>query len=373
MVILDYAVDYVVPFVLVLSALVFVHELGHYAIARRYGVRVEVFSIGFGPELFGFTDRFETRWKFSAIPLGGYVKMFGEADLAGETPAAPLSLHEQKVSFQHKTCGQRSAIVAAGPLANFAFALLLLGGLFGIVGAPRPLAAVGGVQDDSAAAAAGMRQGDLIVSIDGQAVKWFDDVRTIVRDQPGTALAFTLSREGHEVVVTATPTRSVSTDPDSAGRETGVLGIRADLAQVGYERLPPLAAAWAAAERCYGLTVQILQALWQIVSGARGADELGGPLRIAQLSGQMAENGVVNLVFFMAALSINLGLINFLPIPMLDGGHLAFYAVEAIRGRPVDKRVQEYGFRFGLIFVLLLMIFATWNDLLSLNVFGFVE
>lgn len=373
MVILDYAADYVIPFILVLSVLVFVHELGHYAIARRYGVRVEVFSIGFGPELFGFTDRFETRWKFSAVPLGGYVKMFGEADLSGEMPSVPLSPHERSVSFQHKSCGQRAAIVAAGPLANFAFALVLLGALFGIVGAPRPLAVVGGVQDGSAAAAAGLLVGDRIVSIDGQLVTWFDDVRSIVRDRPGATLEFAVSRDGQDVVVTATPTRAVSTDPDSAGQETGLLGIRADLAQVGYERLPPLTAALAAAERCYGLTVQILQALWQIVTGARGADELGGPLRIAQLSGQMAENGVVNLVFFMAALSVNLGLINFLPIPMLDGGHLAFYAVEAIRGRPVDKRVQEYGFRFGMIFVLLLMIFATWNDLLSLNVFGFVE
>lgn len=373
MIILDYAVDYVIPFVLVLSVLVFVHELGHYYIARRCGVRVEVFSIGFGPELFGFTDRHETRWKFSAVPLGGYVKMFGESDFSGEMPDEPLTPHEKRVSFQHKPCGQRAAIVAAGPIANFLFALVLLGGLFGLVGAPRPLAAVGSVQEDSAAAAAGMRVGDRILSIDGEAVTWFDDVRVIVRDRPGKALVFEVMRDGERLSLTGTPTRSVSTDPGSAGQETGVLGIRADLAQVGYERLPPWEAAWAAVERCYGLTVQILEALWQIITGSRAADELGGPLRIAQMSGQMADNGVVNLIFFIAALSVNLGLINLLPIPMLDGGHLAFYAVEAIRGRPVDKRIQEYGFRFGLIFVLLLMIFATWNDLLSFNVFGFVE
>ncbi len=373
MIVVDYIFDWILPFLIVLTVLVFVHELGHYFIARRCGVRVEVFSIGFGPELFGFSDRAGTRWKVSVVPLGGYVKMFGEHDFSADAEPDVMSEEERRVSFHHRTLRQRTSIVAAGPIANILFAIVMLTAVFALVGEPRPLAGIGTVQDGSAAAEAGFKPGDQVIAIGGQPVRWFEDMRQIVRAHPGVPLAFEIIREGQTLSMTATPQSSVSQDAEDRGRDVGLLGVKPEMRLVGYERLSPVGAITAAWQRSYGLTVQIISGLWQIITGVRTTDELGGPLRIAQLSGQMAQDGSINLIFFMAALSINLGLINLFPIPMLDGGHLAFYAIEAIRGKPLDKRIQEYGFRFGLIFVLALMIFATWNDLLSLHVFGLFE
>lgn len=363
--------QWVIPFLFVLSVLVFVHELGHYFIARWCGVRVEVFSIGFGPELFGLCDRAGTRWKFSAVPLGGYVKMFGENDFEDDDDEPEMSEDEKAVSFHHKSLRARTAIVAGGPAANFLFAIILWAGLFAVVGMPKPLAGVGTVQENSAAAEAGLQQGDTILRINGVDVTWFEDVRTIVRVNPGIPLSLEVARGDSTLVIDATPAGTVAPDDASGRTMIGLLGFTPDVNQLGYERVGPLTAVWAGIERTYSLTAQILSAIGQIITGERTADELGGPLRIAQLSGEMAQGGVINLILFMAMLSINLGLINLFPIPMLDGGHLAFYAAEAVRGKPLDKRLQEYGFRFGLALVLLLMIFATWNDITSLNIFDF--
>ncbi len=370
--VVTYVWDWVLPFLVVFTILVFVHELGHYWVARRQGVRVEVFSIGFGPELYGWNDRKGTRWKISAVPLGGYVKMFGEQSIADDGEPPPMTPAEKAVSFHHKRLGQRAAIVAAGPIANFLFAIVLLAGLFGLVGMPVPLAAIGQVQQGSAAADAGFEPGDVITAIDGEDVRWFEDLRRIVSANPGNSLHFEVRRNDEVLGLVATP---APTEADAADgeRTIGRLGVTPDPSQVGYERLNPFSAVWTAAERTVSLTAQILQALWQMITGTRTAEELGGPLRIAQLSGQMAQGGLVSLVFFMAVLSINLGLINLFPVPMLDGGHLAFYAIEAVRGKPLDQRIQEYGFRFGLALVLLLMIFATWNDLVQLEVFEFFK
>ncbi len=367
-----YIWEWVIPFLLVFSVLVFVHELGHYLVARYNNVRVEVFSIGFGPEIYGWFDRAGTRWKLSAVPLGGYVKMFGEHDFDDEGKAAPMTPEDEKISFHHKRLGQRAAIVSAGPLANFIFAIVLLTGLFAIAGLPMPQAAIGSVQPESAAAEAGLEPGDRIVEIDGEPIAWFDELRQHVSERAGTALHLTIERDGRTFVATAVP-RATEVVGEDGSRRIGVLGVTPDPAQISYQRLDPFTSLWTATERTFGLVSQIMSALWQIITGSRTAEELGGPLRIAQLSGQMAQGGVVSLVFFMAALSINLGLINLFPIPMLDGGHLAFYAAEAVRGRPLDRRVQEYGFRIGLLFVLLLMIFVTWNDLVQLEVFEFVR
>lgn len=370
---LSFLWDWVVPFLVVLTVLVFVHELGHYWIARRNKVRVEVFSIGFGPEIFGWTDRHETRWKISAVPLGGYVKMFGEHDFEEEDEAEqqPMTPAETAVSFQHKRLGQRAAIVAAGPVANFLFAILLLAGLFYVAGVPAPLAGVGTVKADSAAAEAGFEPGDLIVRIQGEPIKWFEDLRLFVRDRAGQVLHFDVRRGDEDLLLTATP-NGITVDEEGGGtRQIGLLGVTPDPSKVGYEPIGLFAAIGSAVERTFGLTTQILSALGEIITGSRATDELGGPLRIAQLSGEVAQGGLVNLIFFMAALSVNLGLINLFPIPMLDGGHLAFYAAEAIRGRPLGRRFQEYGFRLGLLLVLLLMVFATWNDLVSLKVVDF--
>ncbi|MDX9860867.1 MAG: RIP metalloprotease RseP [Rhodospirillales bacterium] len=357
--------DNVVPFVFVLTVLVFVHEMGHYWVARRCGVRIEVFSIGFGPELFGWNDRSGTRWKVSAVPLGGYVKMFGEGDLVEDEEGREraLSDEEKKVSFAHKRLGQRAAIVAAGPLANFLLAVVLLGGLFALAGSPRLLPVVATVQADSAADQAGIQPGDHILSVAGEEMHWFDDLRRAIADLPGAETEIVLRRGDAEYAVKVVPRVVSVPDPAGGTREVGQLGVTADAAQVGYLRYGPATAVWKALETTVVMSGRILGYLGEIIVGAKPADEVGGPLRIAQMSAEVAAGGFVNLVNFMAVLSINLGLINLFPIPMLDGGHLVFFGAEAVRGRPLGPRTQEYGFRFGLILVFLLMIFATWNDL----------
>ncbi len=370
---LEFFWDYIVVFLIVLTILVFVHELGHYVLARRNGVRIEVFSIGFGPEIYGWNDRAGTRWKISAVPLGGYVKMFGELGAAGGAEdQRPMTPEEQAVSFHHKRLGQRVAIVAAGPIANFLFALVILAGLFSIVGLPVPLAIVGEVQPESAASEAGIRPGDRILSINGQTVAWFSDLRRIVRKNPAVRVDILISRDGVEQSLQATPTSHKFVDDQGMEGEYGLLGVMPDPEQVEYERQNPFKATWMAVERSVGLATQIFSAVSRMITGSQSTEELGGVIRIAQFSGQMCQDPV-NCIFFLAALSVNLGLINLFPIPVLDGGYLAFYAFEAILRRPLDPRAQEYGFRFGLVLVFLLMSFATWNDLVYLKVFEFIK
>ena len=370
---MDILVNYVVPFLIVLTILVFVHELGHFLVARYNNVRVEVFSVGFGAELFGFHDSHGTRWKFSAIPLGGYVKMFGEGEIIageGNDKERNLTEEEKAVSFYHKRLGQRAAIVFAGPLANFIFAIIVLAGLFFASGAPNLLAGVGTVQSGSAAEKAGIAAGDKVIMIAGQDVKWFKDLRQIVIENPNTPLSMEVVRNNTQLTLIATPDVKV-VDDGGIEKEVGLLGITPDPEMVEYTNLGPLDAVVMGAERTYGLTLRILSAVGLMITGSVSKEELGGPLRIAQMSGQMAQGGLASMVFFLAALSINLGLINLFPIPMLDGGHLLFYSIEAIMGRPVNEKAQEYSFRFGLILVLLLMVFVTWNDLVQLRVFEY--
>lgn len=360
-------------FVLVLSVLVFVHEWGHYYVARRNGVRIEVFSIGFGPELFGFTDKAGTRWKVSALPLGGYVKMFGDADPAS-TPGAELewmSAAERAVSFHHKSVGARAAIVAAGPLVNLLFAVVVLAGLYATAGQPYTPPEIGHVQSGSAAERAGLQSGDVIRAIDGTRIARFEEIRQTVSINPDVALRLSVARNGREIELTATP--GVSELKDRFGNVTriGLLGVAsAGAAHVVHD---PLTALWEALREVWGVITGTFTALGQMIEGARGAEELGGPLRIAQMSGEVAQNGVYSLVWFIAFLSVNLGLINLFPVPMLDGGHLMFYLFEAVRGKPLEPRVQEYGFRIGLALVLSLMVFATWNDLVQLRVVDFFK
>ncbi|MBL6928850.1 MAG: RIP metalloprotease RseP [Rhodospirillales bacterium] len=368
--------DNVVPFVFVLTVLVFVHEMGHYWVARRSGVRVEVFSIGFGPEIYGWNDGAGTRWKISAIPLGGYVKMFGEADSMedDEGDERALTEAEKKVSFAHKGLLQRIAIVAAGPIANFVLAIVLFAGIFGISGSPRLLPFVATVQSGSAAAEAGLTPGDEILRAGGEAVLSFDDLRRIVSGNPGVPIEIVVARDGAEKVLSATPHVKTVTGPDGSESKIGLLGVSADSSKLEYVRFGPVDAVWKSVEVTISMSWRILEYLGQMIVGSRPSEELGGPLRIAQMSAEVAEGGFVNLINFMALLSINLGLINLFPIPMLDGGHLVFFVAEAIRGRPLTERIQEYGFRFGLILVLLLMVFATWNDLVHhFKVLEFLE
>jgi regulator of sigma E protease len=361
----------IVAFLVVLTVLVFVHELGHYLVARRNGVRVEIFSIGFGPEIFGWWDRAGTRWKFSAVPLGGYVKMFGDAD-AASMPGQGLPMmtqEERNVSFHHKRLGQRAAIVAAGPIANFVFAIVVFAGLFMTVGERFTPADVGAVKEGSAAEKAGIQPGDLIVSLDGRKIERFEDVQQIVRNAPDVTMAIVVRRDGRDIPLQVTPQLTELKDNFGNRHKLGILGITRS-GGVEYIQHDPLTAVWRATAETWNVTIGTLDAVGQMIVGARGTEELGGPIRIAQMSGEVASIGLAALVGFMAVLSINLGLINLFPVPVLDGGHLLFYAAEAIRGRPLGQRAQEYGFRIGLALVLTLMVFATWNDIVRLPIFN---
>lgn len=360
-------------FVIVFTVLVFVHELGHFWVARRNGVKIDVFSIGFGPEIFGWNDKSGTRWKVSYIPLGGYVKFFGDdtiASGAGES-LEDMTGEEKAVSFHHQSLGRRAAIVVAGPVANLLFAIVVLAGLFTFVGQPYLSAEVGAVQAESAAEAAGFADGDLIVAIDGAEIERFEDIQNIVRDSAGVRLEITVLRDGRELALVAVPELVEVTDNFDRVHQIGRLGIASARLEI-IER-GPLESLWYATEETGRLINLILGYLGQIIVGVRSADELGGPLMIAQLSGQAAEAGTLSLINFMALLSINLGLINLFPIPMLDGGHLLFYFFEWIRGKPLNERAQEYGFRIGLAAVLTLTVFVTWQDLAKLRVFEFIS
>ena len=373
--IIDMALNWGLPFLVALTILVFFHELGHFWVARLAKVRVEVFSVGFGAELFGWNDKAGTRWKIGVIPLGGYVKMFGQSDLPGDEDEdrPPLTDKEKAVSFQHKTLAQRTAIVAAGPIANFLLSVVLIACLMATFGAARPYAGVGEMMPGSAAAEAGFKAGDRIVSIDGEAVEWFSDLVRIVSVQPEMLLKIKVRRGDDEFVLTATPKRHQQLGAEGKTVEIGLLGVRYDPQQMHYERQNPLMAVWLGIQQTASLTEKTLSFLGQVISGRQGTEGIGGPLRIVQYAGITFQSGIENFILFLAVLSINLGLINLFPIPILDGGHLLFFAVEAIRGRPLRLQAQEYGFRFGLILVLILMVFVTWNDLVQLRVFEFIK
>ncbi len=379
---LSFIWEILIPFLVALTILVFVHELGHYSIARWCGVRVEVFSVGFGSELKGWTDKQGTRWKISAIPLGGYVKMFGEGENVEEGEGdhkteRPMTSKEKKVSFHHKSLWQRAAIVFAGPAINFIFAVLAFGVLFSTIGVPspasdKPLAIVGNVSAGSAAADADLKRGDRIIQIKASRINFFSDLQKIVRANPNNPLTFKIERGDEVISKVITPRVRERTNDDGSKEVIGLLGVSADPGELNYERENPFSAFWMGVERTYFLTARILSFISEIFVGDQSTDELGGVLRIAQISGQVAELGIASYISFLAVLSINLGLINLFPIPLLDGGHLAFYLIEAIRGRPLGQRAQEYGFRFGLMVVIGLFFFVTWNDLVHLKFFEFI-
>lgn len=357
-------------FVWLLCLLVFVHELGHYAVARWCGVRVETFSIGFGKEIYGRTDSHGTRWRISILPLGGYVKMFGEHSMPSDLEGGPtpMSDEEKAVSFSHKSLGRRAAVVAAGPFANFLFAIVVLSAVFMLVGRPAPgnfaTGGIGGVVDGSAAAEAGFRQGDRILSIDGKQVSSFNDLQQAVIGSAGRELAFEVERDGAVSLFKAAP-RAV-TIPAEDGTETATyrLGVHGPAPE--YRKFGPTEAVTKAVGETWRIVTVTLQSVGEMITGDRGTEELGGPVRIVQLSNDFAQMGALWLVHFAVLLSVNLGLINLFPVPMLDGGHLLFYAIEGIRGKALDERTQEYGLRIGLALIVGLMVFVTVNDFIHL-------
>jgi regulator of sigma E protease len=366
---LQAAPDYILPFLVILTVLVFVHEMGHYLVARYNGVRVEVFSIGFGPELFGWNDRHGTRWKFSIVPLGGYVKMYGEGEDAEPSPDALRRYAERGLpppgpaeSFHTKRVGQRAAIVAAGPAANYLFAVLVFAALFMTIGQRVTTPVIGEVIAGSAAEKAGFRAGDTVVSIDDQPISRFEQIIGIVVLKAGVPMRFVVSRDGVERTIDVTPVREETTDAFGNVHSVGRIGLKPDsmgrMVQHG-----PATAIYEATRETFNITWGALTAIGQMIAGTRNSNELGGPLMIAKYSGDIWKLDLVSVLWFMANLSISLGLINLFPVPMLDGGHLLFYLFEAVRGRPLGPRLQEYGFRIGLALVLGLLVFATWNDL----------
>lgn len=361
---MDFFLVYVPAFLVLLTILVFVHELGHYWVARKCSVRVEVFSIGFGPEIFGWTDRVGTRWKLSAIPLGGYVKMFGESEMDGSAPAEPMTAEEEAVSFSKKHVGQRAAIVAAGPLANYAFAIVVLASLYMTVGQPYTPALVGDVIPGSAADAGGLKAGDRFVRVAGNNVDRFEDVQTIIRIHPNEKVEIIVDRGGERISTTVTPKIKEIKDVSGKTLKIGLIGVR----QMGkaYELRNPVSAVFEATKESINLSYYALKTVGQMIAGKRDLSELGGPVRIGQISGDVALLGFIPFISLVAMLSINLGMINLFPVPMLDGGHLLFYAIEAVRGKPLGVRTQEFGLRIGLVLVLCLMLFVTINDLVNL-------
>lgn len=439
-------------FFLVLGVLVFVHEWGHYIVARMNGVFCESFSIGFGPELFGITDKHGTRWKFSLIPLGGYVKMFGDVDPASaghsenvddeETgEIRPLTEEERKVAFFSQPLGARAAIVFAGPAINYIFAIILLAGLFTFYGQPVTPPVASAVMEDSAAFEAGFRPHDEVLAIDGRKIMRFEDIRREVMVGLDEMRTFRV-RRGEEIVeINVSPRRVTEEDRFGFEHSRGLLGVISpgnglaidrikaidgiamitpdqvretllskmgqlmvveldrgdqsdkllikpymsqneelqDSESPGFDRLMiskgedeifvkynPVESLIQATNETFVITVSTLKALGQMVTGTRSATELGGIIRIGAVAGDMAKSGILALISFTALLSINLGLINLFPIPMLDGGHLVFYAVEGIKGSPISEQVQEYAFRFGLAVLIAIMLFANLNDIVQL-------
>ena len=362
---------YLLPFLFVLTIVVFFHELGHFLVARWAGVKVLVFSVGFGPELLGFTDRHGTRWKLSAIPLGGYVKFFGDqnpASVPDQEKVATMTAEERAQSFFYKSVTRRAAVVAAGPIANFILAVLIFAGIFMFYGKSSTSARVDSVQAGGAAEAAGFKPGDVVLSINGQEIQTFAEMQRVVTGSAGQTLQVTVNRGGENLVLKAVPELKEIKDPFGNAHRVGVLGITRSMGDddAKLEKAPPFTALKLGVAETWFVVERTMSYLGGVITGSESADQLGGPIRIAQVSGQVATVGMAALIHLTAVLSVSIGLLNLFPIPLLDGGHLLFYAIEALRGRPLSERAQELGFRFGLAFVLMLMIFATYNDVTHL-------
>lgn len=360
----------ILAFLAVLGPLVFIHELGHYLAGRWFGVKSEAFSIGFGREVAGWTDRRGTRWKIGWLPLGGYVKFKGDMNPASQPSPEWLAMPpaERAQTFQAKKLWQRAVIVAAGPATNFLFAILVYIVLFASLGQPSTPALIAGIQPNSAAAAAGFQPGDRVVRIDGDEVRRFEDIASHVRLRPEQPMRFEVERAGERIALQAVPRSMRMTDRFGNEARIGLLGISPGgrtLEQLAWYELPG-----AAVRQTWDTVKMMVVTLGQVFSGQRSLEEMGGPLKIAQFSGQQASLGFVDFVLFMSLISINLGFINLLPIPLLDGGHLLFYAIEGIRRRPLKAQAQEWAFRTGLAVLLALMVFVTFNDLASFGLFN---
>lgn len=368
----DTALIKVVPFLFVLTVIVFFHELGHFLIGRLCGIKVLAFSVGFGPELLGFNDRRGTRWKLCAIPLGGYVKFLGDETVAS-TPdhdaVARMSADERSMAFPAKSVGRRAATVAAGPIANFILAIVLFAAVAftggRVVGDP----VIAEVRAGSPAAAAGFAPGDIVKKLDGEEIAYFSDLQRYVSGRPGTPIAVEVDRSGQTVELTVTPREEEQDDGFGNKVRVPVIGLVASNESAAFrmEDVSAVEAVQYGFSQTWFVTERTVSFIGGMLTGNQGSEQIGGPIRIAQVSSQVATLGFGALLNLAALLSISIGLLNLLPIPMLDGGHLLFYAFEALRGQPLSERVQEFGFKIGLFLVLSLMAFAFWNDISGLT------
>lgn len=354
----------IASFVAMLGVLVTVHEFGHYIAGRAFGVRADVFSIGFGKELLGVTDRRGCRWKVSALPLGGYVKFAGDMNAASmpSPEVAAMSLEERAVTLNAQPLWARAVIIAAGPAINFAFAIAIFAVLFATLGRSVVPPVVAGVQPGSAAAAAGIHAGDRFVSIDGTPVERFDDLARVVAINTGHAVLASVKRADQTLHLVITPKVMQERDEFGNPYTVGRLGI-AFAGKAERERMGPLRAIAVATKQTFDLVPVMAKGIWQVIAGERRFSELRGPVGMAQVVGQQASLGWQSFVPFVALISINLGFINLLPIPVLDGGHLAMYALEGVRRRPLGKRAQELAFMSGFALLLTFMFLKTVNDL----------
>ena len=358
----------IIAFLCAIGPLVFIHELGHYWVARWFGVGAEQFSIGFGREIAGWTDKRGTRWKVGWLPLGGYVRFVGDMNPASQASHdIDASPEVKKLSFHHKPWWQRFLIVLAGPVANFLLAIGIFAAFFMIYEMPNTPPVANDVAPNSAAERAGLQKGDRILSVADRNIDSFEELRRTVSIRPGAEVMVEFERAGQHGEVAVKLGRETRKDEFGQPYVVGLLGLQPPAAQL--ERLSAVEAVPAGVRATANMTRLIVEIIGQIVTGERSAREVGGPLRMAQVAGQRASLGWPDFVYLIAAFSINLGFINLLPVPMLDGGHLVFYLAEGIRRRPVSERAQDWAFRGGLALLLALLLFTTVNDLASFGLF----
>ncbi|WP_339826011.1 RIP metalloprotease RseP [uncultured Parasphingorhabdus sp.] len=360
-------------FLIVIGVLVFVHEMGHYLVGRWCGVKAETFSIGFGKEITGWTDKRGTRWKVCILPLGGYVQFAGDMDPSGMKSKEWLNLPaaERNQTFQSKSLWRRAAIVVAGPAINFIFAILIIMGFVIAYGTSATLPVAQDISENSTAASIGMKSGDRIISVDGEKIDLFQDLQQKIMLIPDQNVEIVYERDGQ--LIAKQGKIGVNILKDRFGNEfrLGLLGMSSS--QVEWREVSPIEAPVIAVEKTIGIVGQITTTLGQVITGKRSVKELGGPLKIAQVSGEQFKLGLEAFILFVALISINLGFINLLPIPMLDGGHLMFYAIEAVRRKPASAKVQEWAFRSGFALVMVFMLVVTFNDLSSFGLFRAVS
>jgi regulator of sigma E protease len=363
----------VLPFLAVITVVVFFHELGHFLVARWNGVRIETFSIGFGGEIFGWNDKHGTRWRVSWVPLGGYVKFFGDAGASSAQSDGldKMTDEERAVSFHHKGLWQRASVVVAGPVANFILAIVIFAVMFATFGRPVSEPLVVNVVPQGAAQIAGFEAGDVVTAMDGRPITRFQELQAYVQPRHGQTIQMEVRRDDRLVLLTVTP-NSVERELFGSTQVIGVIGIRGPVGEL--ERQGPIHSIWLGVTSTYGVIETTLGYLGDVVTGNASTDQLSGPIGIAVVTSEVARVSVVGLINLAAVISVALGLFNLFPIPLLDGGHLLFYAAEALRGRPLSVRAQEFGMRLGMLMVVAIFVLATFNDFkYRLDLYGFVS